>query len=115
MSSSGQDGALLDTLQRSVLSLGRGFDVTSDTRLLYCKGAPGSTLVGIDELNTRDLKPGLSNVSVDIDIVEEVSGRRTTPVMSFLEVLIDFVDDLIACFPSALDCRFIFSSIIFLE
>ncbi|KMZ65443.1 MACPF domain-containing protein CAD1 [Zostera marina] len=86
MSSSGQDGVLLDTLHRSVLSLGRGFDVTSDTRLLYCKGAPGSTLVDIDELNTRDLIPGLSNVSIDIDIVEEASGRNTTPVLPFLQM-----------------------------
>lgn len=116
MSSSGQDGVLLDTLHRSVLSLGRGFDVTSDTRLLYCKGAPGSTLVDIDELNTRDLIPGLSNVSIDIDIVEEASGRNTTPVLPFLQVLIDFVDDLIAnYFPSNLDYWVNFSSIISLS
>ncbi|XP_020105858.1 LOW QUALITY PROTEIN: MACPF domain-containing protein CAD1-like [Ananas comosus] len=34
--------AMMATLANAVQALGRGFDVTADTRLLYCKGAPAS-------------------------------------------------------------------------
>lgn len=36
---------LTATLWNAVDALGRGFDVTSDQRLLYCKGPAGSRLV----------------------------------------------------------------------
>ncbi|CAL5346240.1 unnamed protein product [Camellia sinensis] len=73
--------ALLTTLCNSIQALGRGFDVTSDIRLLYCKGTPGSRLVHLDEEHTEDLvvSDGLvvPNVSVDI---EWSRGKRTPPV-----------------------------------
>ncbi|KAL6992347.1 cinnamoyl-Coa reductase [Sarracenia purpurea var. burkii] len=82
--------ALLTTLCNSIQALGRGFDVTSDIRLLYCKGAPGTRLVQIDEEHTKDLavSDGLvvPNVSVDVGWS---TGKRTTeaiPVCSFPEM-----------------------------
>lgn len=88
--SSSISDALFTTLCNSIQALGRGFDVTSDIRLLYCKGAPGSRLVHIDEDQTRDLEVSdglvVPNVSVDF---ESSTGKRTTeeiPVCSFHEV-----------------------------
>jgi hypothetical protein len=88
--SSSISDALFTTLCNSIQALGRGFDVTSDIRLLYCKGAPGSRLVHIDEDQTRDLEVSdglvVPNVSVDI---ESSTGKRTTeeiPVCSFQEM-----------------------------
>ncbi|XP_057462940.1 MACPF domain-containing protein CAD1-like isoform X1 [Actinidia eriantha] len=82
--------ALITTLCNSIQALGRGFDVTSDIRLLYCKGAPGSRLVRIDEENTEDFVVSdgavVPNVSVDIGYS---TGKRTTeaiPVCSFHEM-----------------------------
>ncbi|KAK8959897.1 MACPF domain-containing protein CAD1 [Platanthera guangdongensis] len=37
--------ALTTTLSNAVEVLGQGFDITADSRLLYCKGTPGSRLV----------------------------------------------------------------------
>lgn len=64
--------------------------MTSDARLLYCKGAAsGSPLVEIDE-RRRDLVVGdglvLPGVSVDVDWSPEKGGRESTRVCSFLEV-----------------------------
>lgn len=88
--SSSISDALFTTLCNSIQALGRGFDVTSDIRLLYCKGAPGSRLVPLDEQQTRDLQVSdgvvVPNVSVDI---ESSTGKRITeeiPVCSFHEV-----------------------------
>ncbi|XP_038981337.1 MACPF domain-containing protein CAD1-like [Phoenix dactylifera] len=84
--------ALISTLSNVIQALGRGFDVTSDTRLLYCKGAPGSRLVLVDDGRTRDVvisEDGgvvLPDVSLDIDIFREQSQRETTPVCSFQEM-----------------------------
>ncbi|GFS42383.1 MAC/Perforin domain-containing protein [Actinidia rufa] len=82
--------ARITTLCNSIQALGRGFDVTSDIRLLYCKGTPGSRLVRIDEENTEDFVVSdgvvVPNVSVDIGYS---TGKRTTeaiPVCSFHEV-----------------------------
>ena len=93
-SSSGPN-ALITTLCNSIQALGRGFDVTSDIRLLYCKGAPGSRPVILDEENTRDLVVSdgviIPNVSVDI---EASRGKRTTesiPVCGFHEVIFVFL------------------------
>ncbi|KAF7151812.1 hypothetical protein RHSIM_Rhsim02G0150100 [Rhododendron simsii] len=88
--SSSISDALFTTLCNSIQALGRGFDVTSDIRLLYCKGAPGSRLVHLDEQQTRDLQVSdgvvVPNVSLDI---ESSTGKRITeeiPVCSFHEV-----------------------------
>lgn len=83
--------AALSTLTNSIQALGRGFDVTSDTRLLYCKGAvSGSRLVHVDEDNTKDLVIShgfvVPNVSVDIDFSRGKIIRETTPVCSFHEM-----------------------------
>ncbi|KAH0917900.1 hypothetical protein HID58_025560 [Brassica napus] len=63
--------ALKTTLHSAIQALGRGFDVTSDVRLLYCKGAPGSRLVRIEQGQNRDLELTdgflLPNVPADIE------------------------------------------------
>ncbi|KAL7129804.1 hypothetical protein ABFS83_13G092400 [Erythranthe nasuta] len=87
---SGSENALITTLCNSIQALGRGFDVTSDIRLLYCKGVPGSRLVHIDEHQTRNLEISESyvipNVSVDIQCSEEYSSDEKTPVLGFHEM-----------------------------
>ncbi|PIA25954.1 hypothetical protein AQUCO_10200016v1 [Aquilegia coerulea] len=90
-SSSSSTVALTTTLLNSIQALGRGFDVTNDIRLLYCKGAPGSRLIHFDEQRTRDLvisKHGLSlpNVSIDVDCSRGKSSRETTTVCTFHEM-----------------------------
>ncbi|KAH6769661.1 MAC/Perforin domain-containing protein [Perilla frutescens var. hirtella] len=80
------------TLCNSIQGLGRGFDVTSDIRLLYYKGAPGSRLVNIDDHQTRNLQISESslipNVSVDIECSRGRSFKKEgTPVLSFREVM----------------------------
>ncbi|KAM7262408.1 hypothetical protein ACFE04_000091 [Oxalis oulophora] len=86
LSSSSSDVALTTTLFNSIQALGRGFDVSSDIRLLYCKGGgPGSRLIHLNEDDLKDLTLSdndndndddddddggvvlLPNVSVDID------------------------------------------------
>lgn len=83
--------SLAATIRNSIQALGRGFDVTSDIRLLYCKGAPGSTLVHLDEDHTKDLVVSdalvIPNVSVDIDGSQGKRGVKRTPVCSFHEVI----------------------------
>ncbi|XP_002522282.2 MACPF domain-containing protein CAD1 isoform X1 [Ricinus communis] len=82
--------ALTTTLCNSIQALGRGFDVTSDIRLLYCKGAPGSRLVHIDEQHTRDLQLSdgvlVPNVSVDIDCSIGQRSIDRIPVCTFHEM-----------------------------
>lgn len=84
--------ALIATLANAVQALGRGFDVTSDTRLLYCKGAPGSRLVLVEEGRARDFVISddgnvvLPDVSLDIDIFREQGQLETTPAYSFQQV-----------------------------
>ncbi|XP_042489689.1 MACPF domain-containing protein CAD1 isoform X1 [Macadamia integrifolia] len=88
--SSSSSAALVTTLYNSIQALGRGFDVTSDIRLLYCKGAPGSRLVHIDEQNSRDLVISdgvvLPNVSVDVEYSPGLSSIVTIAVCSFHEM-----------------------------
>ncbi|KAF8413662.1 hypothetical protein HHK36_001654 [Tetracentron sinense] len=100
--------ALATTLCNSIQALGRGFDVTSDIRLLYCKGAPGSRLVNLHEHmphSTRDLQiyDGLviPNVSLDIECFSENTSRETIPVCSFHEMAKYFNDKsgLLGCIP----------------
>lgn len=81
---------VLTTLFNSIQALGRGFDVSSDIRLLYCKGAPGSRLVHLDEDHVRDLvlTDGLvlPSVSADIDCCNDKRSIERVPVSSFHEV-----------------------------
>ncbi|KAJ0017808.1 hypothetical protein Pint_10170 [Pistacia integerrima] len=80
---------IVTTLCNSIQALGRGFDVTSDIRLLYCKGTPGSRLVLLDEDHARDLVVSDSvvvpRVSVDIDYSRGKRGIERLPVCSFHE------------------------------
>lgn len=83
--------ALIATLSNSIQALGRGFDVTADTRLLYCKGAAGSRLVEIDEGRSRDFAVDdggdrLKDVPADVEISKGTRVRESTPVCSFQEV-----------------------------
>lgn len=83
--------ALIATLSNAVEALGRGFDVTADSRLLYCKGAPGSRLVRLDKALFWDFEVSeagavLAGVPGDVDIARGRPGRETTPVCSFREV-----------------------------
>lgn len=84
--------ALFTTIFNSIQALGRGFDVTSDIRLLYCKGSPGGRLVKVDDEVTRDLVvyDGLvvPNVPVDIDCSPGERLPENTPVLSFNEVIV---------------------------
>ncbi|KAJ8761917.1 hypothetical protein K2173_006519 [Erythroxylum novogranatense] len=93
LSSSSSD-ALTATLSNSIQALGRGFDVTSDIRLLYCKGAPGSRLVLLDEEHTRDLDVChgvvLPNVSTDIECSAGKRSIERIPVCSFHEMAARF-------------------------
>lgn len=89
LSCSGSD-ALTTTLYNSVQALGRGFDVTSDIRLLYCKGAPGSRLVQLDEEKARDLVVSdgvvVPNVSADIECSGSKRSIERVPVCCFHEM-----------------------------
>lgn len=94
---SSKNNALITTLKNSIQALGRGFDVTSDIRLLYCKGAPGSHLIQLDHQHTKDLVFSLSNspvtisdVSVDVDFSNGQRITEATPVSTFHEVFFCF-------------------------
>ncbi|KAI3408017.1 MACPF domain-containing protein [Psidium guajava] len=90
------DDALTATLFNSVQALGRGFDVTSDIRLLYCKGAPGSRLVVLDDDRVRDLVVSdgvvLPSVSADIECSRGRGKIERTSVCSFHEMAEYFND-----------------------
>ncbi|KAF5750742.1 hypothetical protein HS088_TW03G01081 [Tripterygium wilfordii] len=85
------NAAAMHTVVNSVQALGRGFDVNSDTRLLYCKGIAGSRIVEVDEEQTRDLflydDFVLSNVSKDIKNSLESIGRRSSGICIFNEMV----------------------------
>ncbi|GLT52541.1 hypothetical protein SLA2020_258760 [Shorea laevis] len=82
--------ALTTTLYNSIQALGRGFDVTSDIRLLYCKGAPGARLVQLDEDHAVDLVVSdgvvVRNVPTDIEFSRSNSTFERMPVCSFHEM-----------------------------
>lgn len=92
------ENQIFTTLSNSIQALGRGFDVTSDIRLLYCKGAPGSRLVHIDEDHAKDLVVSdgvvVPNVSVDIECSKGKRSIERVPVCSFHEVIFRFLIDL---------------------
>ncbi|GLJ38725.1 hypothetical protein SUGI_0789310 [Cryptomeria japonica] len=76
-----------NTALNSVQALGRGFDATSDIKLLYCKGVAGSRLVEVDEEHTRDVMASecipVPFVSRDIKCVEGKSNHFQTGVLDF--------------------------------
>ncbi|XP_022925669.1 MACPF domain-containing protein CAD1-like [Cucurbita moschata] len=84
--------ALTTTLCRSIEALGRGFDVTADIRLLYCKGTPGSRLVHLNDTHTRDLllSDGLvvPNVPDDVQCSSESRVTENVPVCSFHKITV---------------------------
>lgn len=92
-SSTSSSEALTTTLSNTIQALGRGFDVTSDIRLLYCKGAPGSRLVNLDESGAKDLAVSdgvvVPNVPADIECSPGKGTIERVPVCSFLEVIVD--------------------------
>lgn len=71
-------------------ALGRGFDVTSDFRLGFAKGASGSRLVAVDEANTQDIvAPGnvvIPGVSVDIRCDKGEKTHYASEVLTFAQV-----------------------------
>lgn len=78
------------TAVEAAQALGRGFDVTSDFRLGFVKGAVGSVLVKIEQENVQNLvAPGgivIPDVSSDIRCV---TGERThykSDLLPFVEV-----------------------------
>lgn len=82
--------AAMHTAMNSVQALGRGFDVNFDTRLLYCKGLPGSRIVQIDEEHTRNLylydDIELPSISRDINRSHGSKSRQSSGVCTFYEV-----------------------------
>ncbi|KAL4204433.1 hypothetical protein AMTRI_Chr01g109810 [Amborella trichopoda] len=86
-----QNSAAFTTAVNSIQALGRGFDVTADIRLLYCKGVAGSRLVHVEEDHTKDLElpQGLliPNVSTDIECLLGKSFRETSEVLGFREMV----------------------------
>lgn len=82
-----ENAPALITALNSIQALGRGFDVTSDIRFLYCKGAAGSRLVVIDEENTKDLALPcdliLPNVPVEVACYAGERKRKQTGVLDF--------------------------------
>ncbi|XP_074570659.1 MACPF domain-containing protein CAD1-like [Curcuma longa] len=92
----GGSEALIATLTNAVQALGRGFDVTSDARLLYCKGSPGSRLVVLDDASRRSLVIAgggsaggeivLPDVPLDIKISRERDHREPSGVCSFQQM-----------------------------
>lgn len=87
-----KNAAAYETVVNSVHALGRGFDVNFDTRLLYCKGVSGSSLVKIDDEYTRDLYACdasivVPNVSKSITSSTQSMGRHTSGISSYHEMV----------------------------
>lgn len=82
-----ENAAALNTALNAVQALGRGFDVTSDIRLLYCKGAAASRLVVIDEEKTHDLPVAegiiAPNVPVEVSSSSGELARHHSDVLNF--------------------------------
>lgn len=78
---SGNEGIV----ERALKCLGRGFDITSDFRLKYCKG--DERLVVLNDTDTRDLAvPGFGSfpgVSVDIQCDKGDRTRHQSDVLTF--------------------------------
>ncbi len=79
------------TAVEAAQALGRGFDVTSDFRLGFVKGAVGSVLVKIEQENVQNLvaPDGIVIPEVSSDI-RCVTGERThhkSDLLPFVEVM----------------------------
>lgn len=104
-SSSSSSDALSTTLSNSIQALGRGFDVTSDIRLLYCKGSPGSRLVHLTDDRAKDLQVSDSlivpRISPDIELSRGEAVRETVPVYTFQKMAAYFNEksDISGCVP----------------
>ncbi|XP_059655321.1 MACPF domain-containing protein At1g14780 isoform X2 [Cornus florida] len=72
-------------VERALSSLGRGFDLTSDFRLKYCKGK--ERLVILNEAETRELRvPGFGsskNISIDIKCDKGDRTRYQSDILDF--------------------------------
>eukprot|EP01018_Ginkgo_biloba_P013765 Gb_35162 [translate_table: standard] len=79
-----ENSTAFNTALNSIQALGRGFDVISDTRLLYCKG---SNLVELDEENTKDLVVledlTIPNVSRHVECYRGGAKRFQTGALDF--------------------------------
>lgn len=78
-------------------SIGRGYDISSDIRLKFCKGdSVDSRLIEIDELDVREVVlPGgvsLPNVSKLIKCDKGERTRFRSDVLSFQQVKFLFLD-----------------------
>lgn len=85
------NAAAMHTAMNVVQALGRGFDVNFDTRLLYCKGVTGSRIIEIDEEHGKDIylddQTLLPNISRDINYSKEPTGRCSSGVCNFHEMV----------------------------
>lgn len=75
-------------VQKALSSLGKGFDLSSDFRLKYCKG--DDRLILLNESDTRDLRvPGFGSfagVSVDVKCDKGERTRYQTDILDFKQV-----------------------------
>ena len=80
----------MNIVERAVKSLGKGFDLTSDFRLKYCKGK--ESLVLLNDANRRDLAvPGfgtIHGISSDIKCDKGDRIRYQSDVLNFTQVII---------------------------
>ncbi|KAE9454849.1 hypothetical protein C3L33_13249, partial [Rhododendron williamsianum] len=76
-------------VERALGSLGKGFDITSDFRLKYCKGE--ERLVLLNEKETRELNVpgfgGVKGVSVDIKCDKGDRIRYQSDILDFNHVI----------------------------
>lgn len=93
-SSSSNDNGIV---KRALSSLGKGFDLTSDFRLKYCKGK--HSLVLLHETQTKYLQvPGFgsfSHVSTDINCAKGDRIRYQSDILDFNQVLLHSYDSLV--------------------
>jgi hypothetical protein len=85
------------TAVEAAQALGRGFDVTSDFRLGFVKGAVGSVLVKIEQENLQNLvAPGgivIPDVSSDIRCVTGENTHYKSDLLPFVEMSQQFNQD----------------------
>lgn len=86
-----EENAAIRTIWSSIQALGSGFDVNCDTRLLYCKGTAGSRIVEVDQEHVRNQVAFddvmVPDVSRDVRFSQEIGGRQSTVVCSYLEMV----------------------------
>ena len=77
-----------DMVERAFSSLGKGFDLTSDFRLKFCKGE--ERLVVLNETERREVRvPGfgaIRDVSVDIKCDKGDRTRYQSDILTFTQV-----------------------------